>query len=176
MELPDFPRMTYAVAMAKYGSDKPDLRVKLELTELTDVVRNSGFKVFVDAANLKNGKIAALRVPGGNAMFARRIGRHGRLRRNLRRKGPAYIKVNDATKPNAEGLQSPIVKFFDESTLPASLAACSVNHRRPHFLLRRQDQGRVRHTGCPAPRSAMKKALRKKATSLCGWWTSGLRV
>ena len=66
VDLPDFPRITYADAMAKYGSDKPDLRVKLELTELTEIVKESGFKVFVDAANAKNGKVAALCLPGGN--------------------------------------------------------------------------------------------------------------
>ncbi len=124
IDLPDFPRMSYSEAMSKYGSDKPDLRVKLELTELTEVVRNSGFKVFVDAANLKNGKVAALRVPGGNALFARKeLDDMAAFAAIYGAKGLAYIKVNDATKPNAEGLQSPIVKFFDEATLGSILKA-----------------------------------------------------
>jgi aspartyl-tRNA synthetase len=125
IDLPDFPRMTYADAMAKYGSDKPDLRIKLELTELTEVVKNSGFKVFVDAANLKNGKVAALRVPGGNALFARKeLDDMAAFAAIYGAKGLAYIKVNDASKPNAEGLQSPIVKFFDEATLSNILKTC----------------------------------------------------
>ena len=117
--------MNYSDAMSKYGSDKPDLRIKLELTELTDLVKNSGFKVFVDAANLKNGKVAALRVPGGNALFARKeLDDMATFAAIYGAKGLAYIKVNDATKPNAEGLQSPIVKFFDEATLANILATC----------------------------------------------------
>jgi aspartyl-tRNA synthetase len=125
VELPDFPRMTYADAMSKYGSDKPDLRVKLELTELTDIVRACGFKVFVDAANAKGGKVAALKVPGGNTLFARKeLDDMAAFAAIYGAKGLAYIKINDATKLNAEGLQSPIVKFFDEATLGAILKAC----------------------------------------------------
>jgi aspartyl-tRNA synthetase len=125
VDLPDFPRITYADAMAKYGSDKPDLRVKLELTELTDIVKDSGFKVFVDAANTKGGKVAALCLPGGNAMFARKeLDDLAGFAAIYGAKGLAYIKVNDASKLNAEGLQSPIVKFLSEETLGRILAAC----------------------------------------------------
>ena len=128
VDLPDFPRITYADAMAKYGSDKPDLRVKLELTELTDIVRESGFKVFVDMANAKNGRVAALNVPGGNALFARKeIDDLAVFAAIYGAKGLAYIKVNDATKLNAEGLQSPIVKFLSEETLGRIIAACGAN-------------------------------------------------
>ncbi len=120
VDLPAFPRLAYAEAMAKYGSDKPDLRVKLELTELTDLMKGVDFKVFRQAAELPDGRVAALRVPGGNAAFTRKelddlapfVAIYGA-------KGLAYIRVNDRTKPNEEGLQSPIVKFFK----PAELAA-----------------------------------------------------
>ena len=128
VDLPAFPRISYADAMAKYGSDKPDLRVKLELTELTDIVRESGFKVFVDMANAKNGRVAALNVPGGNALFARKeIDDLAVFAAIYGAKGLAYIKVNDATKLNAEGLQSPIVKFLSEETLGRIIAACGAN-------------------------------------------------
>jgi aspartyl-tRNA synthetase len=126
VDLPDFPRITYADAMAKYGSDKPDLRVKLELTELTEIVRDSGFKVFVDAANANNGKVAALCLPGGNAMFARKeLDDLAGFAAIYGARGLAYIKVNDATKLSAEGLQSPIVKFLSEETLGKIIKACN---------------------------------------------------
>ncbi len=126
IDLPDFPRITYAEAMSKYGSDKPDLRVNLQLTELTDMVKDSGFKVFVDAANAKNGKVAALCLPGGNEKFARKeLDDLAGFAAIYGAKGLAYIKVNDASKLNADGLQSPIVKFFSEETLGKILAACS---------------------------------------------------
>src|SRR5439155_6457629 len=72
IDLPEFPRLTYQEATSRYGSDKPDLRVKLELTELTDLMKDAGFKVFRAAAELKDGRVAALRVPGGNAAFTRK--------------------------------------------------------------------------------------------------------
>ena len=118
VDLGTFPRLTYAEATARYGSDKPDLRVNLELTELTDVVRDCGFKVFKSAAELKDGRVAALRVPGGNEQFTRKelddlapfVAIYGA-------KGLAYIRVNDPSKPNEEGLQSPIVKFLSADVL-----------------------------------------------------------
>jgi aspartyl-tRNA synthetase len=123
VDLPPFPRLTYAEATARYGSDKPDLRVKLELTELTDVVRDCGFKVFKSAAELADGRVAALRVPGGNEQFTRKelddltpfVAIYGA-------KGLAYIRVNDPSKLNEEGLQSPIVKFLSPEVLGAILA------------------------------------------------------
>jgi aspartyl-tRNA synthetase len=118
VDLPPFPRLTYAEATSRYGSDKPDLRVKLELTELTEVVRDAGFKVFKSAADLKDGRVAALRVPGGNEKFTRKelddlapfVAIYGA-------KGLAYIRVNDPSKPSEEGLQSPIVKFLSPEIL-----------------------------------------------------------
>jgi len=118
VDLGPFPRLTYAEATTRYGSDKPDLRVRLELAELTDVVRDCGFKVFKSAAELKDGRVAALRVPGGAEQFTRKeldeltpfVAIYGA-------KGLAYIRVNDPSKLNEEGLQSPIVKFLSPEVL-----------------------------------------------------------
>jgi aspartyl-tRNA synthetase len=118
VDLPAFPRLTHAEATSRYGSDKPDLRVRLELTELTDVVRDCGFKVFKSAAALPDGRVAALRVPGGNEQFTRKelddlapfVAIYGA-------KGLAYIRVNDPSKLDETGLQSPIVKFLSTEVL-----------------------------------------------------------
>ena len=118
LELPDpFPVMTYDNAMRDYGSDKPDLRVPLKLTELTDVMRSVDFKVFRAAAELRNGRVAALRVPGGGTMTRKEIDDYAALATVYGAKGLAYVKVNDATKPGEEGLQSPIVKFLTSDVL-----------------------------------------------------------
>jgi aspartyl-tRNA synthetase len=109
-ELPaPFPRLPYAEAMARYGSDKPDLRIPLELTELTDVMKSSDFKVFRQAADLPGGRVAALKV---SAQLSRKeIDDYGSFVASYGAKGLGYIKVN------ADGLQSPIVKFLDEKVL-----------------------------------------------------------
>src|SRR5688572_15340572 len=118
VDLGPFPRLTHAEATARYGSDKPDLRVKLELTELTDVVRDCGFKVFKSAAALADGRVAALVVPGGNAQFTRKeLDDLGPFVAIYGAKGLAYIRVNDPAKLNEEGLQSPIVKFLSPEVL-----------------------------------------------------------
>ena len=118
VELPNpFPILTYADAMRDYGSDKPDLRVPLRLTELTDVMRSVDFKVFRAAAELRNGRVAALRVPGGGAMSRKEIDDYAALATVYGAKGLAYVKVNDAAKPSEEGLQSPIVKFLTADVL-----------------------------------------------------------
>ena len=118
VELPDpFPILTYGDAMRDYGSDKPDLRVPLKLTELTDVMRGVDFKVFRAAADMRNGRVAALRVPGGGAMSRKEIDDYAALASVYGAKGLAYIKVNDAAKPSEEGLQSPIVKFLSADVL-----------------------------------------------------------
>ncbi|NNM70095.1 MAG: aspartate--tRNA ligase [Gallionella sp.] len=119
-ELPDpFPRMTYQEAMARYGSDKPDLRVTLELTEVTDVVKDVAFKVFSGVANSANGRVAALRVPGGSAFTRGEIDEYTKFVGIYGAKGLAYIKVNDITQLNETGLQSPIVKNIHETALRA---------------------------------------------------------
>jgi aspartyl-tRNA synthetase len=123
VELPDpFPVLAYADAMRRYGSDKPDLRVPLELTELTDVARTVDFKVFRQAAALKDGRVAGLRIPGGGSLLTRKeIDDFTAFVAIYGAKGLAYIKVNDASKPNEEGLQSPIVKFMSADALKTIL-------------------------------------------------------
>jgi aspartyl-tRNA synthetase len=121
VDLPNpFPRMSYDEAMARYGSDKPDLRVPLELTELTDVMKDVEFKVFRDAAQLKDGRVAALRVPGGGELSRKEIDDYTEFVRIYGAKGLAYIKVNAAAK-GAEGLQSPILKFLKAPAIAALL-------------------------------------------------------
>jgi aspartyl-tRNA synthetase len=117
VDLGVFPRLTYAEAMAKYGSDKPDLRVKLELTELSDLMAQVEFKVFKQALAQKDGCVTALRVPGGAALTRKEIDEYTAFVGIYGAKGLAYIKVNDVTKLNEEGLQSPIVKFLPQPVL-----------------------------------------------------------
>ncbi len=118
-DLPDpFPVLSYADAMLLYGSDKPDLRVPLKLTELTDLMRGVEFKVFRAAAELKDGRVAGLRVPGGgDALTRKEIDDYTAFVAIYGAKGLAYIKVNDASRPGEGGLQSPIVKFLPEQAL-----------------------------------------------------------
>ncbi|HEX6007373.1 MAG TPA: aspartate--tRNA ligase, partial [Burkholderiales bacterium] len=121
VELPQpFPRMRYDEAMALYGSDKPDLRVPLKLTELSDLMREVEFKVFRDAAQLKDGRVAALRVPRGGALSRKEIDDYTDFVKIYGAKGLAYIKVNDIAQ-GAAGLQSPILKFLPEATVRAIL-------------------------------------------------------
>jgi aspartyl-tRNA synthetase len=120
--LPDpFPRMSYAEAMRRYGSDKPDLRIPLELVDVADLVKDSEFKVFAAPAADKDGRVAALRVPGGGEKLSRKqiddctafVARYGA-------KGLAYVKVNDAAK-GRDGLQSPILKFLSDTAVAGLL-------------------------------------------------------
>jgi len=121
-DLPNpFPRLPYAEAMRRYGSDKPDLRVTLELTEITDAVKDVPFKVFANVANSENGRVAALRVPGGASMTRGEIDGYTEFVGIYGAKGLAYIKVNDVHQPNETGLQSPIVKNLTETALKAIL-------------------------------------------------------
>jgi aspartyl-tRNA synthetase len=114
--LPDpFPRMTWHEAMDRFGSDKPDLRIALELTELTDVMKSSEFKVFRAAADMPGGRVAALRVPKAE-LSRKEIDDYTQFVSIYGAKGLAYIKVNDKAKL-PEGLQSPIVKFLTDETL-----------------------------------------------------------
>ena len=121
VELPNpFPRISYAEAMNRYGSDKPDLRVTLELTDVTDAVADVAFKVFSGPAT-SGGRVAALRVPGG-ALGATTLSRgeidgYTEFVKIYGARGLAYIKVNDASKLNEEGLQSPIVKNLHAAAL-----------------------------------------------------------
>jgi aspartyl-tRNA synthetase len=117
VDLPNpFPVMDYATAMGMYGSDKPDMRVKMEFTELTDVMKDVEFKVFSGAANMDNGRVVGLRVPGGAAMPRSEIDAYTQFVAIYGAKGLAYIKVNELAK-GREGLQSPIVKNIHDAAL-----------------------------------------------------------
>jgi len=116
--LPSFPVMTWADAMRRFGSDKPDLRVKLEFTELTDAVKDVDFKVFANAANMKDGRVVALRVPGGAEMSRGEIDGYGEFVKIYGAKGLAWIKVNDVGA-GRDGLQSPVVKNLHDRALAA---------------------------------------------------------
>jgi len=114
-----FQEITYKDAMLRYGSDKPDLRVNLELVELTSDMKDVDFKVFSNPANSDNGRVAALRIPSGSDMSRSEIDQYTEFVKIYGAKGLAYIKVNDITKLNEEGLQSPIVKNIHEKALKA---------------------------------------------------------
>ncbi|TFZ01700.1 aspartate--tRNA ligase [Ramlibacter rhizophilus] len=121
VELPAFPVMKHADAMRLYGSDKPDLRVKLEFTELTDVMKDVEFKVFSGPANQADGRVVALRVPGGGEMSRGEIDAYTEFVKIYGAKGLAWIKVNDASA-GREGLQSPIVKNLHDAAIGEILA------------------------------------------------------
>ncbi len=121
VDLPGYPVMTYADAMFRYGSDKPDLRVKLEFTELTDVMKDVDFKVFSGPANAKDGRVVALRVPGGGEMSRGEIDAYTEFVKIYGAKGLAWVKVNDAGK-GREGLQSPIVKNIHDAAIAEIIA------------------------------------------------------
>jgi len=121
VDLGEFPVMPYAEAMARYGSDKPDLRVKLEFTELTDVMGDVDFKVFATPAQMKGGRVVALRVPGGGEMSRGEIDGYTEFVKIYGAKGLAWIKVNDVAK-GREGLQSPIVKNLHDRAIAEVLS------------------------------------------------------
>ena len=112
VDLGEFPRMTYEDAMARFGSDKPDLRIPLELVDVGDLMEQVEFKVFSGPAKDPRGRVAALKVPGGSEKLSRKqIDDYTKFVSIYGAKGLAYIKCNDVTDPE-EGLQSPIVKFL----------------------------------------------------------------
>ncbi|MFM7502140.1 MAG: aspartate--tRNA ligase [Betaproteobacteria bacterium] len=121
VDLPNpFPVMSYQEAMRRFGSDKPDLRVKLEFTELTDVMKDVSFKVFSDAAQLSDGRVIALHIPGGTTISRSEIDTYTQFVSIYGAKGLAWIKVNDLSK-GREGLQSPIVKNLHDAAIDALL-------------------------------------------------------
>jgi len=121
VDLPNpFPRITYSEAMRRYGTDKPDLRVSLVLTELTDVMRDVDFKVFSGPANAADGRVAGLLIPGGGALTRGEIDAYTEFVKIYGAKGLAWIKVNESAK-GREGLQSPIVKNLHDAALTAIL-------------------------------------------------------
>ena len=121
VQLPDpFPCMRYAEAMERFGSDKPDLRIPLELVEVADLVTGVDFQVFSGPANDPRGRVAALRVPGGGELTRKQIDDYTDLVGRYGAKGLAYIKVNDPGQ-GIDGLQSPIVKFLTEEAVQGIL-------------------------------------------------------
>ncbi|WP_026285111.1 aspartate--tRNA ligase [Thiomonas sp. FB-6] len=115
-----FPVMPYSEAMARFGSDKPDLRVRMEFTELTDVMREVEFKVFSAAAALDDGRVVALRVPGGGQISRSEIDAYTDFVKIYGAKGLAWIKVNEVAR-GRDGLQSPIVKNLHDAAIAALL-------------------------------------------------------
>jgi aspartyl-tRNA synthetase len=118
-----FARMSYHEAMRRYGSDKPDLRVALELVDIADLVRDCDFKVFAAPAQDVNGRVAALRLPGGGALTRKEIDEYTAYVARYGAKGLAYIKVNERAR-GREGLQSPIVKFLADAAIDGLLTRC----------------------------------------------------
>ena len=121
VDLGDFPRMTYAEAMQRYGSDKPDLRNPLELTDVADLLASVDFKVFSGPANDPKGRVATIRVPGGATLSRKQIDEYTKFVGIYGAKGLAWIKVNDVAA-GLDGLQSPILKFLNEEIVNGILA------------------------------------------------------
>ena len=126
VDLGEFPVMQFSEAMHRFGSDKPDLRVKLEFTELTDVMADVDFKVFSTPATMGGGRVVALRVPNGNQLTRGEIDGYTEFVKIYGAKGLAWIKVNEKAK-GREGLQSPIVKNLHDAALQAILERTGAN-------------------------------------------------
>ncbi|MDQ7015988.1 MAG: aspartate--tRNA ligase, partial [Gammaproteobacteria bacterium] len=118
-----FPHITYAESMQRYGNDRPDLRIDLELVTVSDLMAEVDFKVFSAPANSDDGRVAVLRVPGGNALSRKKIDAYTKYVSRYGAKGLAYIKCNEIAA-GREGLQSPIVKFLPDEVLSAIIERC----------------------------------------------------
>jgi len=121
VDLGKFPSMTYAEAMRRYGSDKPDLRNPLEIVDIAEIVKDIDFKVFSGPANDENGRVAAICVPGGVTLSRKQIDQYGEFVGIYGAKGLAWMKVNDISK-GLEGIQSPVLKFFDAQSIEKLLS------------------------------------------------------
>jgi aspartyl-tRNA synthetase len=117
-----FPRMTWAEAMRRFGSDKPDLRIALELVDIADAVKHVEFKVFAEPANDANGRVAALRLPGGSTLSRKDIDGLTEYVSRYGAKGLAWLRVDDLAK-GREGINSPVAKFLDDAALDGVLKA-----------------------------------------------------
>ncbi|MGO4503398.1 MULTISPECIES: aspartate--tRNA ligase [unclassified Dyella] len=115
-----FPRMTWAEAMRRFGSDKPDLRIALELVDIADAVKHVEFKVFAEPANADNGRVAALRVPGGATFTRKEIDQLTEYVAKYGAKGLAWLRVDDLSK-GRDGINSPVAKFLDDQALQGVL-------------------------------------------------------
>ncbi|NCP66572.1 MAG: aspartate--tRNA ligase [Paraglaciecola sp.] len=123
VELGDFPRMTYAEAMQRYGSDKPDLRNPLELTDVADLLKTVEFSVFAGPANDAKGRVAVIRVPGGASLSRKQLDDYTKFVGIYGAKGLAWLKVNDLNA-GMMGLQSPVLKFLTEDVVNAIISRC----------------------------------------------------
>ena len=150
VELPPFAVLTHAEAMARYGSDKPDLRVRLAFTELTDLMRDVDFKVFSGPATTPGGRVAALCIPGGAEMSRGEIDAYTEFVRIYGAKGLAWIKVNDPAR-GREGLQSPVVKNLHDAALAGLLERCGA--RSGDLIFFGADRAKVVHDALGALRA-----------------------
>jgi aspartyl-tRNA synthetase len=125
VDLPDFPVMTWDEAMTRFGSDKPDLRIPMEIVEIADLVKECGFSVFKEPANAPKSRVAAIRVPGGASLTRKQIDQYGEYVKIFGSRGLAWMKVNDPAA-GIDGVQSPIAKFLDADTVRAILDRTAV--------------------------------------------------
>lgn len=121
VDLGEFPKMTFAEAMRRFGSDKPDLRNPLELIDVADLVKDVDFKVFQEPANDVDGRVAVLCVPGGASLSRKQLDEYGKYVNIYGAKGLAWMKVNELEK-GLEGIQSPVLKFLSEEVVNAILS------------------------------------------------------
>ncbi len=127
VELGEFPHMTYAEAMSRYGSDKPDLRIPLELVSVDDLMQQVDFKVFRGPADDPSGRVAALRIPGGASISRKEIDDYTKFVSIYGARGLAWIKVNDLAA-GVEGLQSPILKFMPDDVVAEMMSRLEVEN------------------------------------------------
>ena len=168
-DLGEFPVMSYADAMHRFGSDKPDLRVSMEFTELTDVMADVDFKVFSTPATTPGGRVVALRVPGGSEMTRGEIDGYTEFVKIYGAKGLAWIKVNDVSK-GREGLQSPIVKNIHDAALTEILKRCGAANGDLIFF--GADKAKVVNDSIGALRLKVGHSEFGKKSGLLtkGWW------
>ncbi len=126
IELGEFPQMTYAEAMRRFGSDKPDLRNPLEIIDVADIVKDVDFKVFSTPANDPKGRVALLCVPNGATLTRKQLDKYTQFVSVYGAKGMAWIKVNERNK-GIEGVQSPVAKFFTAEQMEALLMRAQAN-------------------------------------------------
>ena len=170
VDLPQpFPVIPYREAMSRFGSDKPDLRVHLELTELTDVMRDVEFKVFKGATDLPDGRVAGLRIPGGGEMPRSEIDGYTEFVKIYGAKGLAYIKVNELGPDVRHGLQSPIVKNLHDGALKEILARTQA--RAGDLIFFGADRAKVVNDALGALRTKIGHSDfgRKNRLSTTGW-------
>src|SRR6476469_1711319 len=159
-----FPRMTYEEAMRRYGSDKPDLRNPMEFTDIADLVKTCEFKVFTDWANHADGRVVALRAPGGAQFSRKQIDDYGAYAAKYGAKGLAWMKVEDAAK-GREGINSPIAKFLDDATI-AAIVQATVAHTCDAIFC-----GAATWTCASALMGARRRKLGKDLGRVAAGWT-----